>query len=328
MKAVWFEKFGAARDVLIVGEHVDPEPGADQVLVRLATSGVNPSDVKKRAGAFPNLLDDGLVIPHSDGAGVIEAVGKNVRDRQPGDRVWVYQAQFSRRLGTAAELLAIDASRTALLPANTDYAIGACLGIPAMTAHRCVFSDGAVDGRTILVSGGAGRVGHYAIQWAALAGASVYATASNDDDVRSCMDAGATGVVNHRDRDWAQAALDASGGRKFDRVIDVQFGANLPQVLQLVSTGGKIVSYSSTIVSEPVLPFLKMMYLDLSVQLVIVYAMPESAKKHAIRDIETYLHEGKLKHRIAAQFSLEDTAAAHEMVEAGECRGCVIVDIE
>lgn len=139
MKAAWFERFGAADEVLIVGEQPDPVAGPGEVLVRLVASGVNPSDVKKRAGSFPNLLDDGLIIPHSDGAGIIEAVGDGVSDRQVGDRVWVYQAQFGRRFGTACEKVAIDATRAALLPANTDYSVGACLGIPAMTAHRTVF---------------------------------------------------------------------------------------------------------------------------------------------------------------------------------------------
>ena len=166
MKAAWFEEFGPAADVLVAGEQPTPEPAGGEVLVRLMTSGVNPSDVKKRAGAFPNLLDDGLIIPHSDGAGVIESLGQGVSDRQVGERVWIYQAQFGRRFGSAAEYVAIDSSRAPLLPDNTSFEIGACLGIPVMTAHRCVFADGPVDGQTILVTGGAGRVGHYAIQWA------------------------------------------------------------------------------------------------------------------------------------------------------------------
>ena len=327
MRAAWVENFGPAEDVLIIGEQPDPEPGPGEVLVRLVASGVNPSDVKKRSGSMPNLLDDGLVIPHSDGAGIIEAVGENVRDRQVGDRVWVYQAQYGRRFGTAAERVAIDASRAPLLPSNAQYRIGACLGIPAMTAHRCVFSDGNIDGRLVLITGGAGRVGHYAIQWASQAGALVVATASNDEDAEACREAGAKQVVNHRQPDWHAEAVTASGGNRFDRVIDVEFGANLPQVLELIRTGGKIVSYSSTAVPEPKLPFLRMMFMDLTIQLVIVYAMPEEAKQHAIRDIEQALHEDRLQHRIAGEFALDDIARAHRLVEDGKCRGCVVVTI-
>lgn len=327
MKAAWFESFGSPREVLVVGEQPDPEPAAGELLVRLVSSGVNPSDVKKRAGSFPNLLDEGLVIPHSDGAGIVEAVGAGVDDRQVGDRVWIYQAQFARRFGTAAELLAIDASRAPLLPASAGYDVGACLGIPVMTAHRCVHSDGSVDGLSVLVTGGAGRVGFYAIQWAAAGGARVIATASNDADRDACLAAGAVAVVNHRTDSWAQAALAANANKPVDRVIDVEFGANLPQVLELIRVGGKIVTYSSTVVPEPKLPFLRIMYLDLTIQAVIVYAMPEDAKRQAIRDIEKCLHEESLQHRIAARFTLADIADAHEMIEAGTCRGCVILDV-
>lgn len=327
MRAAWFEQFGAADEVLKIGERPRPEPAAGEVLVRMATSGVNPSDVKKRAGSFPDLLHDGYVIPHSDGAGVVEAVGEGVTAKQTGDRVWVYQAQYGRRFGTSAQYLAIDERRAPLLPTNTDYDVGACLGIPVMTAHRCVFSDGAVSDQKVLVTGGAGRVGYYAIQLAVAAGARVIATASNAADVDLCTAAGADAVVNHRDDGWSAAVLEAADG-PVDRVIDVQFGHNLPEVLQLIRTGGKIVTYASTLIAEPKLPFLRMMFMDLTVQMVIVYAMPESAKQAAVRDIERYLHEGTLKHRIAARFPLAEIAAAHELVEAGECRGSVIVDID
>ena len=144
MKAGWFESFGAAADVLIVGEQPTPAAGAGEVLVRLHSSGVNPSDVKKRGGAFPNLLDEGLVIPNSDGAGIIEAVGDGVDPTRIGERVWIYQAQYGRRFGTTAEYVAVDENRAAILPDNTSFEVGACLGIPAMTAHRCVFADGDV----------------------------------------------------------------------------------------------------------------------------------------------------------------------------------------
>lgn len=325
MKAVWFERFGAAADVLRVGELPDPRPGPGEVLVALKSSGVNPSDVKKRAGAFPNLLDEGLIIPHSDGAGIIEAVGDGVSESRLGERVWVYQAQFERRMGTAAEYVAIDQRRAVTLPDNTSFEVGACLGIPAMTAHRCVFSDGPVEGSSLLVSGGAGRVGHYAIQWASQAGANVIATASNEEDRLSCIQAGAAEVVNHQDDDWDEDAVKANDGQKFDRVIDVEFGANLASVIKLVKTGATIATYSSTQVSQPVLPFLQMMYLDLTIRMVIVYAMPESAKADAARDLDRYLRDERLIHRVAHSLPLEDTAGAHELIERGGFRGSVIV---
>ena len=328
MKAAWFEEFGAAADVLRVGELPRLEPATDQVVVRLHTSGVNPSDVKKRAGAFQNLLDEGPVVPHSDGAGVIESVGEGVPENRIGERVWVYQAQFERRFGTAAQFVCINRKRAIPLPRNASFEVGACLGIPAMTAHRCVFADGPVDNKTVLVTGGAGRVGHYAIQWAKQAGARVFATASSDADAEACREAGATAVANHHDDQWSAEILAANGGKKLHRVIDVEFGANLEQVLGLIRTGGKIATYSSTVVPQPTLPFLRMMYLDLTLRTVIVYAMPEQAKFEAIADLDRYLRDERLIHRVAHVLPLDDVARSHELIEQGGFRGCVVVNTE
>ena len=326
MKAAWFESFGSAADVLIIGEQTKPVAGNGEVLVRLETSGVNPSDVKKRAGSFPNLLDDGLVIPHSDGAGVIEAVGNGVSAERIGERVWVYEAQYGRRFGSAAEYVALDSRRAARLPDNVSFEVGACMGIPAMTAHRCVFADGSVAGQTLLVTGGAGRVGHYAIQWASQAGARVIATASNEQDAYSFNNSVTSKRANHRDDDWATQIVAANDGNKVDRVIDVEFGANLPAVLDMIRTSGTIVTYSSTVVAEPTLPFYRMMFMDLMIRMVIVYAMPEEAKQAAMDDIEEALSEDRLQHRIAHVLPLDEIARAQELIEHGGFRGCVVVN--
>ncbi len=325
MRASWFETFGPARDVLKVGELETPAAEAGQVLVRVHTSGINPSDVKKRAGSFPNLLDEGLVIPNSDGAGVIEAVGEGISAERIGERVWIYQAQFARRFGTAADYVAIDSVRAPRLSDKADFDIGACLGIPAMTAHRCVFADGDVAGQTILVTGGAGRVGHYAVQWASQAGAKVIATASNERDAEACTDAGAILVVNHREADFAAAVLSANSDQPVDRIIDVEFGANLKHSLDMIRIGGTIATYSSSVMPQPELPFFQMMYKDLTVRFVIVYAMPESAKQHAITDIKHALDNDLLAHRVAQVLPLEEIAKGNELVEQGKTRGCVIL---
>jgi NADPH2:quinone reductase len=325
MKAAWFEAFGPAREVLKVGELDTPRAGAGEVLVKLETSAVNPSDVKKRMGSAPALLDGGFIIPHSDGAGVIEAAGQGVAPGRVGERVWVYQAQHGRRFGTAAGHVAVEEHRAVKLPDNVGYEVGACIGIPLMTAHRCVFADGPVQGLAVLVTGGAGRVGHYAIQWAAQAGARVIATASNDDDAQACRDAGATAVVNHRDAQWAAKAVSGNGGHKVDRVIDVEFGANLPAVLDAVRTSASIVTYGSTAITEPVLPFYRMMFMDLLVRLVIVYDMPESAKNAAITDITSALEKNSLQHRLAHLLPLSEIAQAHELIEQGGLRGGIVL---
>ena len=328
MRAAWFESFGSAKDVLQVGEKEAPKAGSGEVLIRMATSGINPSDVKKRAGAFPDLLDLGYVIPNSDGAGVIEAVGEGIDENHIGERVWVYQAQYGRRFGSAAEYVAIDESRAPRLHDNASFEVGACMGIPAMTAHRCVFADGDVAGQTILVTGGAGRVGHYAIQWANQAGATVIASASNDDDRAACKEAGAAHVVNHRDDDFADQVLAATGGALVDRIVDVEFGANLATSIAVLRLGGTIATYSSTQVTEPKLPFLKMMYKDITLHFVIVYAMPEDAKEHAIVDINAALSAGTLQHRIAHTLPLEKIAQGNELIEQGAIRGAVVLTID
>jgi NADPH:quinone reductase len=328
MKAGWFNTFGAAKDVIEIGEQPKPVAGSNEVLVRLYASGVNPSDVKKRAGAFPNLLDGGLIIPHSDGAGIIEAVGEGISTDRIGERVWVYQAQYGRRLGTTAEYVALDSSRAAKLPDNISFEIGACLGIPVMTAHRCVFADGDVSGQKILITGGAGRVGYYAIQWAVSAGAFVVATASNDIDRELCLELGASAVVNHREANWGEQVVAATGGDKVDRVVDVEFGSSLPEVLKCIRAGGTIATYSSTVVPQPILPFKEMMFMDLTIRMVIVYAMPEKAKQAAIADIYSHLASDQLQHRVAHVVPLDDLAHSHELIEDGGFGGCVVVSID
>ncbi len=328
MKAAWFDEFGPAAEVLQVGEFDTPRPGHGEILVRMKTSGVNPSDTKKRAGAVENLLDDGPVIPNSDGAGIIEAVGMGVPHSRIGQRVWVYQAQFARLHGSAAQYLAIDSRRAVPLPDNTDFAVGACMGIPAMTAHRCVFADGPVEDQLLLVTGGAGRVGHYAIQWAKYAGATVIATASTEEARQHCQEAGADFVANHHDPDMVQKVLEFSDGNTIDRVVEVEFGANLNKVLQLIRVGGVIATYSSTVVPEPALPFKQMMFMDLTLRMVIVYAMPEEAKHDAVEEISFALAQNILQHRIAATYPLEEIAESNNTVEKGDIYGCVIVEID
>lgn len=327
MKAAWFEQFGSAADTLQLGEQPTPVAAPGEVLIKMKTTGVNPSDVKKRAGAFPNLLDGGLVIPHSDGAGVIEAVGKGVDANRIGERVFVYQAQFGRRFGSAAEYVALDSRRAPTLPDAASYEVGACIGIPMMTAHRCIFADGPVEGQTVVITGGAGRVGYYAIQWAKLGGATVIATASNYADQAVCKAVGADFVVNHRQQGWSEQVLACTNGEKVHRVVDVEFGANLAQVLEFIGVNGVIATYSSTQVKQPQLPFIQMMFLDLTLRMVIVYAMPEAAKEAAVRDTCERLTEGSLQHRIAHSLPFTDMVRSHELIEEGGFGGCVVVNV-
>ncbi len=327
MKSVYYKKFGKPEDVLIYGEVNTPEPKEGEVLIRLKTSAVNPSDVKKREGSSPKLLQNGMIIPHSDGAGVIEAVGSGVPESRIGERVYVYQAQFGRSLGTAAEYLAISSRRAVNLPDHASFEVGAAVGIPMLTAHRCVFSDGSVKDKILLITGGAGRVGYYAIQWALRGGARVLATASNKEDRQACLDLGVEAVFNHRNNGWGEEISRYLDGEKAERVVDVEFGANLEEVLSCIAVNGYIATYSSTVVSEPSIPFRRMMFMNLTLRMVLVYSLPEEAKDEAIAMTDEVLRTGAFSHRIAEILPLDQCARAHNLVEKGAPRGVVLLSI-
>ena len=325
MKAVVYDTFGDADKVLKVVEIETPSPKVGEVKIRLTTSGVNPSDTKKRAGASPTLLDKGAVIPNSDGAGIIEAVGAGVDPQRVGQRVWVYNGQYGRQSGTTAEYICLPANQAVVLPDQASFEIGACMGIPAMTAHRCVTTDGLVDGKIVLVTGGAGRVGYYAIQWAKHFGATVIATAGSPSSEKECLEAGADCVVPHPSAEANASILTFTKGAKIDLVVEGDFGINLISVLDIIKTSGVIATYSSMSVPEPSLPFRKMLYMDITIRIVLVYAMPESAKDQAKKDITHYLTNNDLKHRIAATFPMEASAEAHQAIESGAVYGTVVI---
>ena len=327
MQAVWYNKFGSAENVLEVGEYQTPEPAQGDVKVRIHASGVNPSDTKKRLGVNPAVLNNGPVIPNSDGSGEIVALGEDVNNRNIGERVWIYNAQFGRQEGTSAQFVCIPSNQAVWMPDNASYEIGAMMGIPAMTAHRCVCADGSVDGQILLVTGGAGRVGYYAIQWAKYFGATVIATGSSSKSVEHCKQAGADFVVGHPSNKTAAEILEFTSGRKVDRIVDGDFGVNLPSVLDVLKTNGVIATYSSMTNMNPVIPFVRMMFMDITIRMVLVYAMPGEAKQQAIEDITDMLTGGNFDHRVAATFPLEQSAKAHNEIERGDNYGSVIITI-
>ena len=326
MKAAWFERKGPAREVLVVGDADRPSPAPGEVLVRVHASGVNPSDTKGRGGARGNAaMPWPRIVPHQDGAGTIEAVGDGVDPARIGERVWLYEAQWQRPFGTAAEYIALPTHQAARLPGAVDFAAGAALGVPAMTAHRCVFADGLVAGKTVLVTGAAGAVGFYAGQFAAHGGARVIATVSNEDQARLARDAGAELVINRRETDVAEAILAA--GLRVDRIVEVAFGANLATSLRVLAPNGVIATYSSDAEPEPKLPYWSLVLLDATVRFVLVYAMTREAHDAAAVAITEALEQGWLRHNIGARLPLERIAEAHELVEAGGA-GKVVIELD
>ena len=330
MKAAWYERKGPAREVLQVGERPTPEPGPGEVRVRVHRSAVNPSDTKNRGGARGNVaMPFPFAIPHQDGSGVIDAVGAGVDAARIGERVWVYEATLGRQWGTAAQFTVVPAHKAVRLPEGAGFEAGACMGIPAMTAHRCVMADGPVAGRTVLVQGGAGAVGWYAVQIARQEGARVIATVSRDAQAERAREAGAHEVVNYRTEDVAarlRAITGADAG--IDRVIEVAFGANLATDLAVMKPGGVIATYASDAVPEPAIPFWPMLSKDLTVRFVLVYAMSREAHDAAAAWIGAALAGGRLKHQIHRTYALDEIAAAHEATESMKQVGKVLVAIE
>ena len=323
MKAVWYEQNGPA-DVLQVGEMADPEPGPGEVKVRVISSGVNPSDWKRRQG-LTRRIDFLRVIPNQDGAGIIEQVGEGVPPSRVGERVWLFEAQNNRPFGSAAEYTVQPAGHAVLLPNNTTFTEGACLGVPAMTAHRCVFADGPVDGKTVLVTGGAGAVGNYAVQLAKLARANVISTISSDQKARISTAAGSDHTINYRTEDVVQRVSEITGGAGVDLIVEVDFAANFNVSREILAPNSTLAIYAAGTAAQPPVP-LGFKSSNVNVRFVLVYDMPEPAKDTAAKDINELLEAGKLTHLLGPRFPFESTADAHRAVEGGAI-GNVTIDI-
>jgi NADPH2:quinone reductase len=271
--------------------------------------------------AFPR------VIPHQDGAGVIQKVGSNISESRIGERVWLYEAQWQRPHGTAAEFTTVRSRQAVTLPDNVSFHEGACLGIPAMTAHRCVFADEAVNGQRILVAGGAGAVGFYAIQFAKLGGAFVITTVSSARDADTAVRAGADIVIDRKKEDVAKRVLEITENKGVDRIIEVAFGENAYLDAAIIAENGKIAAYASDAEHDPRLPFYGFMMKNTVLHFVLVYRMSEQAHQAAADEIGKCLRTNSLKHLLPAEFGLNDIVLAHTALESGTIRGKVVVTI-
>jgi NADPH2:quinone reductase len=238
MQAAYYEATGAAGDVLQLGELPDPEPGPGELRVRLVCSGVNPSDVKTRAGLRSKVLPFPRVVPHSDGAGVVDRVGEGVSAARVGERVWVWNAAWGRPMGTAAQFVVLPERQAVTLPEDVDFDAGACFGIPALTALHAVLSHGGVQGKDVLVAGGAGAVGHYAAQFARRLGARrVFTTVSDAAKAQLALRAGVDAAIDRHSEDVAARIRELTADRGVDRVIEVDIAANGRLDTQLLRRG-------------------------------------------------------------------------------------------
>jgi NADPH2:quinone reductase len=312
-----------------MGELPDPVAGEGEVLVRVAVSSVHPSDVKLRAGGRPGT--DGIgwprIVPHSDGAGTIEAVGPGIDPARVGERVWLWNGQWQRAQGTCAELVALPAAQAVPLPDGASFEDGACLGIPAMTAWACLFPEGSPEGKTVMVTGGAGAVSLYAIQMAAQAGARVLTTVSGPEKAECALEAGAHTAINYRREDVGAAVMAATDGHGIDHAVDLEFGSNIDWMAEAIRPNGIIVAYGSAALREPVLPFYTLMFKRVTLRTELVYLLPDAPRREGEAYLDKALSTGALRHAVAARFPLEETAAAHELVESGNRRGCVLITL-
>jgi len=328
MKAVYYERKGPAAEVLVVGQLPEPQPGPGEVRVKLRFSGINPTDTKLRGGWDGDMkMPFARIVPHQDGAGVIDKIGAGVPARM-GERVWIYEAQRGRAFGTAAEYLAIPSENAVALPESSSFETGACLGIAGMTAHRCLFQDGGIQGQTVLVAGGAGAVGQAAIQLAKWGGARVVATVSRAEQEKVAREAGADLVVNRKTGDPAESIRAFTRGVGLDRVVEVAFEANLDLNRAVLKPNGVISTYSSgPRDSAPRIPFTAVMRQGITVHFVLVYVMPREAHSSAARDLNAALEAGRYRPRVARVFKLDETAAAHEAQESGATVGKLLVGL-
>ena len=326
MKAAWYEKIGAANEVLQIGEMADPIPQAGEVLVEIKASGVNPSDVKTRAGARGELQFP-KIIPHSDGGGVITAVGEGVDEGRIGKNVWLWNAAFGRADGTCAEMIALPSEQAVNLPDETSFEAAACLGIPASTAFYGMLCDGSVEGQTVLVTGGAGAVGYYGIQLAKWSGANVIATVSGDEKAAIANDAGADLIINYRDDDVVTAVKDFTNGHGVDRILEVEFGGNLSVSKEVIKPNGTIAAYGSVAVMEPSLPFYDLMFKGVKLNTYLIYIVSESNRSLIINGLNTAMDDGALKHLVTQTYALDEIIDAHESMESNQVIGNIVVQI-
>jgi NADPH:quinone reductase-like Zn-dependent oxidoreductase len=337
LRRAWYDIPGPAADVLVVGDADRPVPRDGEVLVRVHASGVNPADVRRRAGwsGAGYTRSAPRVVPHSDGAGVVEDTGPGVDTSWRGRRVWLWNAggaQFygfpneGTDTGTASEYVALPVRFVAALPDEAGFDVGACLGGPACTAHFVVFADGDVRGKTVLVQGGTGAVSELAVQLAADAGAKVIATVSSAEKAALARAAGANHVVDRSRDDVADAVL-AISPEGVDRIIEVEFGLNVATDARIIKANGIIASYSSPSVREPVLPYYDLQRKGVTVHYVQAYILPQADRRRSIDGVNRALRERRLRPTIAARFPLEDIAAAHELVESHRAIGNVVVTI-
>jgi NADPH:quinone reductase len=330
MRAAYYERQGDPRDVLQVGEMPEPQPGPGEVRVQVRVSAINPSDTKSRQGTFGlGAMRWPRIIPHQDGAGFIDAVGDGVDASRVRQRAWVFEAQLRGPFGTAAEYVVVPSRNAVRLPAAASFDDGASMGVPGMTAHHLLFSDGPIDGQTVLIQGGAGSVGHLAVQLARWAGAHVIATAGSPGQAEVARACGAEHVIDYRADDVVHSVQQIVGRAGVDRIVEVAMAKNFDADATLLRPRGVL---STFMISEdrenpPGLDLQRFIQKDITVHFALVYAMSRRQHDDAVADLTAALDAGALKPRVVRRFALDEIVDAHELVGTAGARGKVLIDV-
>jgi NADPH2:quinone reductase len=324
MKAAWYTHNGDAKDVLVVGDMPTPQAGPGEVRVHLKTSGVNPSDVKNRKG---RPLVGERYIPHSDGAGVIDQVGAGVDASRMGQRVWTWNAQYKRPFGTAAQYIVLPQAQAHPLPDGTDFAAGACMGIPGLTAIQAVHLAGDLKGKTVLVTGAPSAVGHYVSQMVMLAGGRVIGTAGSQAKADHAISVGVKDWINYKTESVPERVKSLTAGKGVDAIIDMDFSTTATWLPQgVLAPEGQLICYGSNAAETP-LSFRSLLINAYQLKFFIVYELNATDRARSLADLNHLLAQNKLVHGIGPRFSLDQVVAAHECVEAGRDIGNVVIDI-
>ncbi len=322
MQAAYYEQNGSARDVLRVGDVETPHPGPGEVRVKIAASGVNPSDVKSRQGTVRKIAWP-RVIPQSDGAGVIDEVGAGVPQSRLGERVWLWNGQWKRAFGTAAEYIALPAAQAVKLPDSVSFEQGACLGIPAMTAYHAVALANAGKDTTVLVSGGAGAVSQYVIQFAKRAGAHIITTVSSPEKADVAREAGADHCIDYKSEDVGARVMEITGKRGVDAVIEMDLAGNARLIPGVLRPKGSVIVYGTN--GEALLPAPFCLVNSIRVVFFLVYELDAAERARTLAAIDAALADGTLINRVAQPtYGLKDIAAAHQAVERGSIGNVVV----
>ena len=325
MLAGFYNQFGSAKDVLEVDVIEDPKPSKGQVKVRLLSSGVNPSDYKMRLGSRP--LVGPFQVPGSDGSGLIEEVGEGVSPSRIGQRVWVFNAAYHRQFGTSAQFTVVEDWMAQPLPDKLNNDQGACLGIPVMTAYRCLFSDGPIKGKVIYIVGGAGVVANYAIQLAKWGGAKEITSVSSSEKYQYAKEAGADEIINYRSQNVKDEILRITNSEGVDRIIEVDFGNNLSASADILKEGGVNVMYAYSNQPQIPLPIMSFMTKNITLKFTLVYSISSNERQEVLSGIQSWLDQTQPIFNIAKKFELKDIVQAHELVESGKKIGHVLLEI-